>query len=216
MSGALLSRLRVRIVVGIVVPGPVFDTLGSGFSVSVPSVLAGTTVALLELGKALLCAWISGSADALSFVSDEVIILLRRLLCARLPYDLCACRRGAGSEDVCISASGSFSAESPLANTGSSGSGSEAAGASCGAPDGNDLTGLVAGIISSEASSLLLLGLVLEALLLLFCDGAVASSRGVAFVDSANKLCPGKLDSFSELRNPPSVLGSSILSGLCL
>lgn len=215
MSGALLSRLRVRIAVDIVAAESVFDTLGSGFSVSVASVLAGTTVALLELGKALLCAWISGSVDALSFVSDEVMILLRRLLCARLPYDLCACRRSGGSEDDCISA-GLFSADSSRANTGSSVSGSEAAGASCRAPDGNDLTGLVAGIISSEASSLLLPGLVLEALLLLFLDGTATSSRGVAFVDSANKLCPGKLDPFSELRDPPFVLGSSIFSALCL
>lgn len=112
MRGALLSRLKVRIAVGITVAESVFDTLGSGFSVSVVSVLAGTTVALLELGKALLCAWISGSVDALSFVSDEVMILLRRLLCARLPYDLCACRRSGGSEDDCTSASGSFRANS--------------------------------------------------------------------------------------------------------
>lgn len=56
MSGVLLSRLKVRIAVGIVVVASVFDTLGSIFSVSVVSVLVGTTVALLELGKALLCA----------------------------------------------------------------------------------------------------------------------------------------------------------------
>jgi hypothetical protein len=131
VSGILLSRLRVRIAVGIVVAESVFDTLYSGYSGSIVSVLAGTMVALLELGKVLLFAWTSGSSDALSFVSDEAIILLRRLLCARLPFDLCACRRGGGSEDECISASASFSADSSLANTGSSGSGSEAAGASC-------------------------------------------------------------------------------------
>lgn len=101
-----------------------------------------------------------------------------------------------------------------MASTGSSGSGSEAAGASCRASVERGLTGLVAGIISSGASSLLLPALVSEAPLLLLFDGAAASPRGVAFVDSANRLCPGKLDPFSELRSPVSVLTSSIPSGL--
>lgn len=54
VSGVLLTRLRVRIAVEIVVADSVFDALDSRFSVSVVSVLVGTIVALLELGKALL------------------------------------------------------------------------------------------------------------------------------------------------------------------